>query len=765
MSPGRENGDEDPDYEWKKQNEEEETNPIYQLVKSKNGGSLLSKYDTAEKIKNELENEFLYDDIGDGERTHTITKSEYISYLQDRAKLMSGTVVKEREVRETFDRRQRVQFCDKFQDHEACWRLDKRGGVGETALHLCYLKNTEEHKAVAKILIKQYPKLVLDIYEGKEYYGESCLHLAIVHGDLDSLTFLVENGARVDQRASGRFFMHDKDKQAMSTHPKYFGDAYYGEYPLHFAASFGNEDMYDHLVSMSSQGKTNGRVDPNAQDTLGNTVLHMMVIHNKVAMYKHVMQNPTISPDQSVVNVEGLTPLALACKLGRGRLFQCMIHSKGHLLWHFGRLVRCVAYPLKELDSIKANGKLNPDSALAIIANSDTDEQLDMLGDGIIHLLLKEKWNVFAKQKFTIRFILVFVHLVIFSLAVYLRPQGDLIGGTDIKDIVRYIAEIMLIINSLVYLGFEIFNIKTLKFGYFKLMLNVPAKTLFLLSCVLILLCGICRVTSSRYTEDICAIFAAPMAWGYLLFFYKGLEWLGPSVIMIYKMTAGDLFQFSIILITTLSAFSPAFYLLFLDIGKKLESFDTWYGTWMYVFHMTFGEFQSLFSGEDDDEIEDSRSPILTKIIFVMFMILVPILLLSMLIAMMTNTYQRVKVRSRKEWQKQWAKVILVLEHSCREQDLGQYQKNYSIDLAGLKKECTPEGNICRNDSKGSSDKTNCSCRIDDEVGDEYQAGILITEKAVKENGKTPTETWKQIGVIARNARQKLSNQKTKGSK
>ena len=51
------------------------------------------------------------------------------------------------------------------------------------------------------------------------------------------------------------------------------GYAYYGEYPLAFAACFGNTDMYDFLLEHGA--------DPNLQDSFGNTVLHMVVISNQ----------------------------------------------------------------------------------------------------------------------------------------------------------------------------------------------------------------------------------------------------------------------------------------------------------------------------------------------------------------------------------------------------------------------------------------------------------------------------------------------------
>lgn len=49
------------------------------------------------------------------------------------------------------------------------------------------------------------------------------------------------------------------------------GYAYYGEYPLAFAACRGNQDIYDYLIDHGA--------NPNFQDSFGNTVLHMVVIH------------------------------------------------------------------------------------------------------------------------------------------------------------------------------------------------------------------------------------------------------------------------------------------------------------------------------------------------------------------------------------------------------------------------------------------------------------------------------------------------------
>lgn len=161
----------------------------------------------------------------------------------------------------------------KFQEHEAQWRLNKRGVDGETIIHL--LLNREEPACceVARILINKYPGLAKDIYLGTEMFGQSALHLAIVQDDYDTVQLLLENGASVNARASGDFFLPEEYKTNNNTRTliNYQGYAYYGEYPLAFAACFGNKDIYDLLIQYGA--------DPDLQDMFGNSILHMCVIN------------------------------------------------------------------------------------------------------------------------------------------------------------------------------------------------------------------------------------------------------------------------------------------------------------------------------------------------------------------------------------------------------------------------------------------------------------------------------------------------------
>ena len=52
-----------------------------------------------------------------------------------------------------------------------CCKLDERGGVGETPLHVCLLNATSLHADLAKRLLRNYPNLIYDIYISDMYYG------------------------------------------------------------------------------------------------------------------------------------------------------------------------------------------------------------------------------------------------------------------------------------------------------------------------------------------------------------------------------------------------------------------------------------------------------------------------------------------------------------------------------------------------------------------------------------------------------------------
>lgn len=130
---------------------------------------------------------------------------------------------------------------------------------------------------------------------------------------------------------------------------------------------------------------------------------------------------------------------------------------------------------------------------------------------------------------------------------------------------------------------------------------------------------------------------------------------------MIYRMVMGDLLRFVSIYLVFVLGFSQAYYIIFLTfksdddeeesnpMSSPMESMVA-----MFLMSLTnFGDYYSVMISTDHS--------IEAKILFVLFMVIVAVLLVNMLIAMMGNTYQKI-AETRNEWQRQWARIVLVVE-------------------------------------------------------------------------------------------------------
>ncbi|XP_046831751.1 uncharacterized protein LOC124429910 [Vespa crabro] len=688
---------------------------LYRLANYKKGGELIEAYNLGgqlevEKLMREQFGILMY---GDG-KGQLINRAEYLRWkFRDREEVIlpiEASLV-------------RFDPLAKWKDHEACWQMQYRGSLGESLLHVLIICDTRMHTRIARILLKCFPRLSIDVVEGEEYLGASPLHLAIVYNNNELIQDLVDAGAIVSQRAIGSFFLpKDQQRSNPARNTDYEGLAYLGEYPLAWAACCANESAYNLLLDVGA--------DPDKQDSFGNMILHMVVVCDKLDMFGYALRHPKLPARNGILNTAGLSPLTLACQLGRAEVFREMLELSAREFWRYSNIT-CSAYPLNALDTILPDGGTNWNSALFIILNGTKEEHLNMLDGGIIQRLLEEKWKTFARLQFLKHLIILVFHLTSLSLAIYLRPaELDAVllkWPEEITEMARIAAECITIAGVFNYIflqqGGEMMNVGLLSF--FKQLTHEPAKLIFFISNLLIVACIPFRFFGNRDAEDAILIVAVPTSWFLLMFFAGAIRLTGPFVTMIYSMITGDMLTFGIIYAVVLFGFSQSFYFLYKGFpGVKSSLYHSYHSTWMALLQITLGDYNYT-------DLSYTTYPNLSKTVFAIFMVLVPILLLNMLIAMMGNTYAHVIEQSEKEWVKQWAKIVVSLERAVSQDDAKNYLQEYSIKLGP------------------SNDPNNPTYE---------ERGVLIIKSKSKTRAKQrkgAVSNWKRVGKVTINALKK----------
>ncbi|XP_030372059.1 transient receptor potential cation channel subfamily V member 5 [Scaptodrosophila lebanonensis] len=619
-----------------------------------------------------------------------------------------------------------------------CWDLNMRGAVGETILHLCLLNASSLHADLAKRLLKFYPKLILDIYMSDEYYGESVLHIAIVNEDPAMVKYLLDADADVQERCCGAF-MSAEDQKASRTdspdheyvaiHPmtNYDGYVYWGEYPLSFAACLSQEECFRLVLARGA--------DPDSQDTNGNTVLHMLVIYEKIEMFDVGYE---VGSNIHLRNMQNLTPLTLAAKLGRVEMFFHVMSIEREIYWQLGSIT-CAAYPLLMIDTInEETGNINKDSVLNFVVFGDKLEHLELL-DGVVIDLLKTKWDTFCKSRFYKQFYMFAVYFLFSLVSFILRPGPDVSDEDEDDDAavsasnntarsdlyknvshehtkrstesteyktfwlnfteyydpsevetlpawwenfadcplmnlesdlakMRIMAEIINFVGAILYLLVALREARFLGYKMFiENLMTAPSRVMFLFSCCLMMTIPWLRVSCLTEIDDHVTVVIMLTTAPYFLFFCRGFKTVGPFVVMIYRMVMGDLLRFVSIYLVFVMGFSQAFYIIFLtfdnpstpeDQDAESNPMPSPMESIVAMFLMSLTNFGDYYGAMVSTQHEYEA-----KILFFLFMVIVSVLLVNMLIAMMGNTYQKI-AEIRNEWQRQWARIVLVVERS-----------------------------------------------------------------------------------------------------
>ncbi|KAJ6649472.1 Transient receptor potential cation channel subfamily V member 5, partial [Pseudolycoriella hygida] len=252
---------------------------------------------------------------------------------------------------------------------------------------------------------------------------------------------------------------------------------------------------------------------------------------------------------------------------------------------------------------------------------------------------------------------------------------------------IRLVAEVILLCGALLYILAALRESKFLGYHMFiENLMTAPSRVMFLFSCCLMMIVPFLRLTCLTELDDHVSVVIMLTTAPYFLFFCRGFKTVGPFVVMIYRMVMGDLLRFVSIYLVFVMGFAQSYFIIFLSfdnpatpegiddsetnpVPSAMESIVA-----MFLMSLTnFGDYYGT--------MERTNHEMEAKILFVIFMVIVAVLLVNMLIAMMGNTYQKI-AETRNEWQRQWARIVLVVERGVAPAERLRNLKSYSQPMS-----------------------------------------------------------------------------------
>ncbi|KAF6276312.1 transient receptor potential cation channel subfamily V member 5 [Rhinolophus ferrumequinum] len=532
----------------------------------------------------------------------------------------------------------------------------QRGALGETALHVAALYDNLE---AAMVLMEAAPELVKEPTTCEPFVGQTALHVAIMNQNVNLVRALLAHGASVSARATGTAFH-------LSPH----NHLYFGEHPLSFAACVGSEEMVRLLLEHGA--------DLRAQDSLGNTVLHVLILQpNKT--FACQMYNLLLSYDghgahrQSldlVPNHQGLTPFKLAGVEGNTVMFQHLMQRRKHIQWTYGRLTSTL-YDLTEIDSWGEKV-----SFLELVVSSKKREARQILEQTPVKQLVSFKWKRYGRPYFCLLGALYVLYIICFTMCCVYRPLKFRSGNrTDARDItlleqkplqeayvteqdkIRLVGELVTIAGAVIMLFLEIPDIVRVGASrYFgQTVLGGPFHIIIVTYAFLVLVTMLMRLTNTT-GEVVPMSLALVLGWCSVMYFARGFQMLGPFTIMIQKMIFGDLMRFCWLMAVVILGFASAFFIIFQteDPRKLGEFYD--YPTALFS---TFELFLTIIDGPANYDVD---LPFIYAITYAVFAIIATLLMLNLFIAMMGDTHWRVAQERDELWRAQVVATTVMLE-------------------------------------------------------------------------------------------------------
>ena len=101
-------------------------------------------------------------------------------------------------------------------------------------------------------------------------------------------------------------------------------------------------------------------------------------------------------------------------------MFEYVLEKTRINYWTYAN-ISCAAYPLRHLDPVmEENGDIDTNSSLYILLNKHHEHHLELL-DGVLFILLNQKWNTYLKYRFYLEFGCYIVYYILNSVSIFLK--------------------------------------------------------------------------------------------------------------------------------------------------------------------------------------------------------------------------------------------------------------------------------------------------------------------------------------------------------
>ncbi|XP_070120247.1 transient receptor potential cation channel subfamily V member 5 isoform X2 [Equus przewalskii] len=483
----------------------------------------------------------------------------------------------------------------------------QRGALGETALHIAALYDNLE---AAMVLMEASPELVKEPVMCEPFVGQTALHIAVMNQNVNLVRALLAHGASVSARATGTAF-----------HRSPHNLIYFGEHPLSFAACVGSEEIVRLLIEHGA--------DIRAQDSLGNTVLHILIFQ----------------PNKT-----------FACQM-----YNLLLSYDGH------------GDHLQSLDLVPNHQGLTPFKLAGVEGNTVARQILEQTP---VRQLVSFKWKKYGRRYFCLLGALYVLYMTCFTMCCVHRPlKFRSVNRTNSRDNtilqqkllqeayethqdkIRMVGELVTVVGAVIILLLEIPDIFRVGVSrYFgQTVLGGPFHVIIITYAFLVLVTMVMRLCNMN-GEVVPMSIALVLGWCSIMYFARGFQMLGPFTIMIQKMIFGDLMRFCWLMAVVIVGFASAFFVIFQT--EDPNNLGQFYDYTMALFS-TFELFLTLIDGPANYDV---NLPFMFSIVYFAFAIIATLLMLNLFIAMMGDTHWRVAHEQDELWRAQVVATTVMLE-------------------------------------------------------------------------------------------------------